>query len=150
MKRPRRPLHQPDPLVAAAESMPKRRRCGARNKHSYGPYKIQRFPKAPRAPRPPSDFLGKAQPAYVHRIAEAIRDGGRVGIVYRDAYGQLTKRHVRPRAWIEAGDLFVAHYELRGADRHFRVGRCLDCQCSPVDPPGPGNSPDEPPPAKNL
>lgn len=128
MKRPRRPLHVPDPLVAAAEAKPQHHRCRRRNVH-HKPDNGYSF--GPRVPRRTSIEPQPVPPAYIHRVAEAILHGQRLMLVYEDYRGGVTKRHIVPKHWVEPGDRFTAHCELRGEDRDFRVHRFLDCQNAP-------------------
>lgn len=133
MKRPRRPLHQPDPLVARAEAMPQRSRCRARTVHhkaeSEGAYYLRLLRESRAAFTSPIPHDPPPVPAaYRRRIEAAMAEGGRVRLAYEDACGRRSTRIVRPRAWDATGDLFVADCELRGAGRHFRLDRLLDCQ----------------------
>ncbi|MBP6603847.1 MAG: hypothetical protein KA250_18675 [Verrucomicrobiales bacterium] len=145
MKRPRRPRLSPDPLVARAELIPERYRCAATNHHvkpsnkwdylEHGLLRIRRH-------RPDSRPLS---PAYLSRVTAAIRDHLRLLLVYEDAQGRVTERHIVPMHWVVPGDRFTAHCELREADRDFRVHRFLDCQFAPPETsaPSPSPSPEE-------
>lgn len=135
MKRPRRPCHQPDPLVTAAEAMPKHWRCRERNHHSYGNKFDWRDYRAPRRPRPVRTEATPVPQSFILRVAEGIRHGLRLMLVYEDAQGRITKRRIRPKHWTHPGDRFAAHCELRGEDRDFRVHRFLDCQLDPLPEP---------------
>ncbi len=72
--------------------------------------------------------------AYLQRIRQAMEGGLRLSIGYEDSEGRRTHRTVKPLTWSREGELFVAHCELRGEERHFRVHRLLDCQIHPGSP----------------
>jgi hypothetical protein len=112
--------------------MPQRERCRARSIHrkplSEWAYYRESLPE-PREPR----FPPPVPPVYAQRIAEGIRHGLRLMLVYEDREGRRTKRHIVPKQWIVPGELVLAHCELRGVERHFRLDRFLDCQAVAAD-----------------
>ncbi len=143
MKARLHPSRQPDPYVAAAEAMPKKKRCRSRNVHHYGEARefgiwLKQLRSAPgshsplRPPRPALPFPpSPVSEKFPRLIDEAIQHRLRVKLVYRDSGGAKTVRGVQPLRWGE-GDLFVAHCELRGEERCFLLHRIVDCQIVPT------------------
>ncbi|MEE8599597.1 helix-turn-helix transcriptional regulator [Euzebya tangerina] len=77
-------------------------------------------------PAPQSD-TGSLSSEVVLRVAQAIEEGQRVVVSYRDREGQRTSREVSPHALVRHGDRWYlrAHDHLREDGRSFRLDRIL-------------------------
>lgn len=63
-------------------------------------------------------------------LEAAVAAGQALAITYVDTRGRTTRRRIRPRRLEthNGQDILVAHCELRGAERHFRLDRIVEWQ----------------------